>query len=102
MIEQEREIAETIELEHPIVFGSKTVSTLEFSPIKTKHLRNLPPVSSDGTVSLDIILELMGKLLALPPRIVDEIQGNDLSRAMAVTTRFLEQCLGGIGMTSEQ
>lgn len=102
MIEQERNIAETIELENPIVFGSKTVSTLEFAVIKAGHLRGLPPVSASGDVSLDIIIALLGKLVAQPPKIVDEITGNDLARAMAVTTRFLEQCLGGIETTSEQ
>ncbi len=102
MLKEEREIAETIELENPIVFGSQTISTLEFAVIKAKHLRGLPPVSAGGDVSLDIIIVLLGKLIAQPPKVVDEITGNDLARAMGVTTRFLEQCLGGIGTTSEQ
>ena len=102
MDEEKEEVAASLELQHPIPFGKEMVTTLEFSPIKVKHLRNLPPVSSGGDVSLDIILVLLGKLVGLPPRIVDELQGNDLSRALEVTTRFLGQCLGDFGTTLEQ
>lgn len=78
-----------LKLKHPIVFGSATIEQLEFAVLKGKHLRGLPPIKEDE-VSFDFLLQLVHKLTAQTPRVIDELQGEDLMAAIEVAGDFFD------------
>jgi len=82
-----------LELEHPIENGSNIIDKLEFVTLKGKHLRGLPLASADGTISLDLMLMLIQRLSGEPPKVIDQLQGNDLMKALKVAGDFFEEVL---------
>ena len=78
-----------LKLKHPIIFGSTTIEQLEFAVLKGKHLRGLPPMK-EKEVSFDFLLQLVHKLTAQPPRVIDELEGEDVMAAIEVAGDFFD------------
>ena len=76
----------TIELEHPIEFGSKTIAELTFRPIKAKDLRR---VKAPDHRRIEMTLELAGYLSGQPTQVIDELEGNDLMKVLDLVADFL-------------
>ena len=75
----------TIKLEHPVEHGSEIISELVFQRrMKAKDMRALPMKPDLGD-----LLNLVGRLTAQPPSVIDELDPADVMKAVEVVNGFL-------------
>lgn len=85
----------TIELQHPIQFGSKQIAVITLRPVTGADLRKLRTPSERP---LAMVLELAGFLAGEVTQVIDKLQGPDLGMVMLVTNLFFAASRG-IGST---
>jgi hypothetical protein len=71
-------------LESPIQFGSETISEIEFTQPKVKHLKKLDGIMGEITKTAKMI-EICGNI---PAPVVDEIDAKDLAQIAKVVEGF--------------
>lgn len=76
----------TIQLDHPIQFGSLLIGELTIQPLRAKHLRGL---ELDAKHQLDAVLALASRLTGQPNEVIDMLEGRDLQRVLSTVTDFL-------------
>lgn len=74
-----------IKLDKPITFGSRTVEQLTIRPVKAKDLRHDKDTDSGMVRTLAMLSRLSGE----PSQVIDELEGNDLKRALKAVNDFL-------------
>lgn len=74
-----------ITLRKPIEFGKTTVTELTIRPVKGKDLRRLKPSDPPLVQTLNMLSWLSGQ----PLQVVDELEGDDLGKALGVVNDFL-------------
>lgn len=76
----------TLKLITPIFIGNDTsLEEITFQVPKARHLRFI----RFDNMSMDDLLTLAGKLSALPPSTIDELEVNDVLKVVEVMSSFL-------------
>lgn len=74
----------TLKLKSPIQWGSETITELVISKPKAKNIRGLPQEPKTGD-----LLDLAASLCAQPPRMIDELDIEDVTALMEIIGSFL-------------
>lgn len=74
-----------ITLRKPIESGKATITELTIRPVKGKDLRRLKPGDPPVVQTLNMLSWLSGQ----PMQVIDELEGDDIGKAMAVVNDFL-------------
>jgi hypothetical protein len=74
----------TLELKTPVQWGEKTISVLEFQPLKAKHIRGLGASRKFGDM-----LDLVSKSALQPSAMIDELSAADAIAAVEIVSDFL-------------
>lgn len=73
-------------LENPLTVGDETISELTFArPIVAGDMRGIP-ISG---MTFDHMFVVAGRLVGQPPKIMDMIQGDDITKVMDTVGAFL-------------
>lgn len=73
----------TLTLQDPIDFGNERHETLEFQPLKAKHMRKMK-----GDPSFSDFLDLVGASTGLLKPVVDELSIRDATAAVKIISDF--------------
>ncbi len=73
-----------LDLIEPLIFGTETVTSLSFKPMKAKHLRGLTAKAGFGEM-----LDLAGKLCGLTTDEMGELGAQDAMKVIEVVGGFL-------------
>lgn len=71
-------------LKKPIQRGSETISELRFRKLKAKDLRSFP---IEGR-TMGHMLDIVGKVCAQPPDVMDELSAEDLQEVSSIVGVF--------------
>lgn len=75
----------TVKLSQPIAFGSRVVNELSFRPVKAGDMRG----QKFDVGSMDMILNLAGKLSGEVKEVIDELCWTDLMEVVAIVSGFM-------------
>lgn len=81
--------SKVVTLKQPITFGQDIITSLTIRPPKAKDFRKLPMDPKFGD-----ILDLVSRLTAQPPAVIDELGADDLVEVAAIVEGFMPLGLG--------
>lgn len=86
----------TIELVHPVMFGSERVERIVLQPITGREMRHVPlPVAVDnGRVSPDYYLDIASRASAYPPAVFDSLAPPDVLRVVHEVAAMVDPSVG--------
>lgn len=78
----------------PLQHGDETITELHIHRPTAKELRRMQMQQGDGPVGM--MLTVVGEQNALPPSVMDEMDGADAMEVVAAVAPFLEKLTGGM------
>lgn len=88
-----RDIVKTLPLTHPVTHGGTVYEKLEFEKPRGKHFRpmtlTVDPVTGQPIMRMGALLDVAAAMCAVPPQVIDDLEGADLFAVFAVVQGFM-------------